>query len=69
MSVIDVHHSRKMLLARTSVRSLLEPVRQQELPVDRILPPVGICAFRATCKASVCRNDRNDPACSGSKGH
>jgi hypothetical protein len=69
MAAIEVQHFRKTHVARTSVRSQLEPVRHQELPDDTILPPAGICAFRATCKASVCRNGRKDPTCSGSKGH
>jgi hypothetical protein len=69
MVAIEFHHSRKTHVAWTSVGFHLEPVRHQELPDDTILPPAGICAFRATCKASVCRNDRKDPTCSSSKGH
>jgi hypothetical protein len=49
MSAIEIHHSGKTRVARTSVG--LEPVRHQELPDDTILPPAGICALRATCKA------------------
>jgi hypothetical protein len=67
MPVIEVHPSPETHLAQTSVRSLLEPIRQRKLPVDRISPAIRICAFRA-CKASVCYGDRDDPACSRSKG-
>jgi hypothetical protein len=66
MPVINVQHFPETLLNLASVRSLLEPIRQHKLPVDCILPPVRICAFRATCRAAVCRNE---PACPGSKGH
>jgi hypothetical protein len=66
MPVTDVHSPEK--LTQTSVRSLLQPTRQR-IPVDRNSPPIKTCAFRAMCKASACGNDRDDPACSGSKGH
>jgi hypothetical protein len=69
MSVTNAHHSTGTHLIPTSVRSPLEPNRQRKLPVNRILPPIRICAFRASCKASVCHSDRDDPACSRSKGH
>jgi hypothetical protein len=69
MPVTEIHPSPETHLGQTSVRSLLDPIRQRKLPVDRISPAIKICAFRATCKASICPTDRDKPACPGSKGH
>ena len=67
MPVTEVHQCSGAQRTQMLVRSLLQPIRQP--PVDRNSPPIRTCAFRATCKASICHNDRNDPTCSGSRGH
>jgi hypothetical protein len=69
MPVTEVYPSPETQLTQTSVRSLLHPIRQRKFPVDGNSPPIRTCAFRATCKASIYHSDRNDPTCSGSKGH
>jgi hypothetical protein len=68
MPVTEVYPSPEKL-TQTSVRSLLQPIRQHKCPVDRNSPPIKTCVFRATCKASACGNERDDPTCSGSRGH
>jgi hypothetical protein len=67
MPVTEVYPSPATQLTQRSVRSLLQPIRQP--PVDRNSPPIKTCAFRAMCKASACGNERDDPNCSGSRGH
>jgi hypothetical protein len=68
MPITEVRPAPETHPTQTSVRLLLKPVRQPKLPVDSTSPPIGICALRAACKASVCHNDREDPSL-GSRGH
>jgi hypothetical protein len=67
MPVTEAYHSRT---PTTLILSPLESIQQRTLLLDEIELPIALCPFRATCNTPVCRGDRNDPACPGSrKGH